>query len=107
MDIAKAKAVKEILNNIETIRELRSFYEKNRIKDVTISITFQEDGIPKTATMRATSITFQEDGIPKTATMRATNALRLGEENIQRLIRYILNGCDAEIKDLENQIGRM
>lgn len=89
MDIAKAKAAKEILDNIETIREFRSFYEKNGIKEVTISITFQEDGIPKTATMRA------------------TNALRLGEETIQRLIRYILNGCDAEIKDLENQIGRM
>lgn len=89
MDIAKAKAVKEILDNIETIRELRSFYEKNRIKEVTISITFQEDGVPKTETMRV------------------TNALRSGEENIQRFIRYILNGCDAEIKDLENQIGRM
>ena len=89
MDIAKAKAVKEILDNIETIRELRSFYEKNRIKDVTVSITFQEDGMPKTATMRA------------------TNALRSGEETIQRLIRYILNGCDAEIRDLERQIGRM
>lgn len=89
MDIAKAKAVKEILNSIETIRELRSFYEKNRIKDVTVSITFQKDGISKTETMRA------------------TNSLRTGEENIQRLIRYILNGCDAEIKDLENQIGRM
>lgn len=89
MDIAKAKAAKEILDNIETIREFRSFYEKNGIKEVTISITFQEDGISKTATMRA------------------TNALRSGKENIQRLIRYILNGCDAEIKDLENQIGRM
>ena len=89
MDIAKAKAAKEILDNIETIREFRSFYEKNGIKEVTISITFQEDGIPKTATMSA------------------TNALRSGKENIQRLIRYILNGCDAEIKDLENQIGKM
>lgn len=63
MDIEKAKAAKEILDSIEKIREFRSFYEKNR--------------------------------------------LRQGEENIQRLIRYILNGCDAEIKDLENQIGRM
>lgn len=89
MDIAKAKAAKKILDNIETIRELRSFYEKNRIKDVTVSITFQEDGRPKTATMRE------------------TNALRSGEETIQRFIRYILNGCDAEIKDLENQISRM
>ena len=63
MDIEKAKAAKEILDSIEKIREFRSFYEKNR--------------------------------------------LRQGEENIQRLIRYILNGCDVEIKDLENQIGRM
>ena len=90
MDIEKAKAVKEILDNIEKIREFRSFYKKkNNIKEVTVSITFQEDGIPKTATTRA------------------TNALRLGEETIQRLIHYILNGCDAEIKDLENQIDRM
>ena len=89
MDVEKAKAAKEILDSIETVRELRRFYEKNRIKEVAVSITFQEDGVPKTATMRA------------------TNALRLGEENIQRIIRYILNGCDAEIKDLENQIGRM
>lgn len=90
MDIEKAKAAKEILNNIEKIRELRSFYEKNRIKVITVSITFQEDGIPT-----------------KTETMRSTNDLRPGEETIQRLIHYILNGCDAEIKDLENQIGRM
>lgn len=89
MDIAKEKAAKEILDNIETIRELRSFYEKNKITDVTISITFQEDCMAKTATMRVTS------------------ALRSGEETIQRLIHYILNGCDAEIKDLENQINRM
>ena len=89
MDIEKAKAVKEILDNIETIREFRSFYEKNSIKEVTVSITFQEDGISKIATTRA------------------INALRSGEEAIQRLIRYILNGCDTEIKDLENQIGRM
>lgn len=89
MGIEKAKAAKEILDNIEKIRELRSFYEKNRIKDIAISITFQEDDIPKTETMRA------------------TNTLRQGEETIQRFIRYILNGCDAEIKDLENQIGRM
>lgn len=89
MDIEKAKAVKEILNNIETIRELKSFYEKNRIKVITVSITFQEDGIPKTETMRS------------------TNDLRPGEETIQRLIHYILNGCDAEIKDLESQIDRM
>lgn len=71
MDIAKAKAVKEILDNIEKIRELRSFYEKNRIKEVTVSITFQEDGISLNRTMRS------------------TNALRSGEENIQRFIRYI------------------
>lgn len=89
MDIEKAKAAKEILDNIETIREFRSFYEKNNIKEVTVSITFQEDGISKIATTRA------------------TNALRPGEETIQRLIHYILNGCDAEIKDLESQIDRM
>lgn len=86
MDIAKAKAAKEILDNIEKIREFRSFYEKNKIKDVTVSITFQEDGIPKTATMRA------------------TNALRLGEESIQRLIHYILNGCDAEYRKEKNDV---
>lgn len=28
MDIEKAKAVKEILDNIEKIREFRSFYKK-------------------------------------------------------------------------------
>lgn len=89
MDIEKAKAVKEILDNIETIREFRSFYEKNKIKGVTVSMTFQKDGISKTKTMKV------------------TNNLRPGEETIQRLIRYILNGCDAEIKDLENQIDRM
>lgn len=89
MDIEKAKAAKEILNNIETIRELRNFYEKNRIKVITVSITFQKDGISKTETMRS------------------TNDLRPGEETIQRFIRYILNGCDAEIKDLESQIDRM
>lgn len=89
MDIEKAKAVKEILDSIEKIRKFRSFYEKNDIRDVTVSITFQEDGMFKDATMIA------------------TNALRSEKEDIQRLIRYILNGCDAEIKDLENQIGRM
>ena len=89
MDIAKAKAAKEILDNIETIREFRSFYEKNGIKEVTISITFQEDGIFKTGTVKMES------------------ALRSKKEDIQRFIRYILNGCDAEIEDLENQIGRM
>lgn len=89
MDIEKTKAVKEILDSIETVRELRSFYEKNDIRGVTVSITFQEDGVFKDATMSA------------------TNTLRSGEETIQRLIRYILNGCDAEIKDLENQINRM
>ena len=71
MDIAKAKAAKEILDSIETIREFRSFYEKNRIKDVTVSITFQEDGIFKTETIKI------------------TNDLRSEEENIQRFIRYI------------------
>lgn len=89
MDIAKAKAAKEILDNIETIREFRSFYEKNSIRGVTVSITFSKDGDFKTEYVSI------------------TNDLRPGEENIQRLIRYILNGCDAEIKDLENQIGRM
>lgn len=89
MDIEKAKAAKEILDSIEKIREFRSFYEKNNIKEVAISITFQEDCMAKTATMRE------------------TNALRSGGENIQRLIRYILNGCDADIKDLESQIDRM
>lgn len=83
MDIEKAKAAKEILNNIETIRELRSFYEKNNIRTVTVSIAFHKDGVFKTETVKVT------------------------DEGVQRFIRYILNGCDAEIKDLENQIDRM
>ena len=89
MDIEKTKAVKEILDSIEKIRKFRSFYEKNEIRDITVSITFQEDGIFKTGTVKIAS------------------ALRSEKEDIQRFIRYILNGCDAEIKDLENQIGRM
>ena len=71
MDITRAKAAKEILDNIEKIRELRSFYEKNKIKNFTVSITFQEDGIFKTETIKI------------------TNDLRSEEENIQRFIRYI------------------
>lgn len=89
MDIAKAKAVKEILDNIETIRKFRRFYEKNNIRGVTVSITSAKDG-----------------GF-KTEYVSITNDLRPGEENIQRFVRYILNGCDAEIKDLESQIDRM
>ena len=71
MDIEKTKAVKEILDNIEQIRNFRSCYEKNSIRDLTVSITFQEDGIFKTETIKI------------------TNDLRSEEENIQRFIRYI------------------
>ena len=46
-------------------------------------------------------IAFHKDGVFKAETFKVT------DEDVQRLIRYILNGCDAEIKDLENQIGRM
>ena len=58
MDITRVRAAKEILDNIEKTREFRSFYEKNEIKEVTVSITFREDGITKTATISDSFIVF-------------------------------------------------